>query len=67
MICLSELASNEQEKKARWRVEGLVSPVPGGLSLPSANWRLLLEISQHQAISKTIKAEGYFVFTYNGF
>ena len=37
MICLSELASNKQEKKARWRVEGLVSPVPGGLSLPGAN------------------------------
>ena len=32
MIFLSELASNEQETKARWGVEGLVSPVPGGLT-----------------------------------
>ena len=47
----------------RWRVEGLVSPVPGGLSLPGATLAAVVGIKTISSDSKTIKAEGHSCFT----
>jgi hypothetical protein len=48
-------------------LEGLVSPVPGGLSLPGANLAAVVGNITNSSDTKTMIAEGHFVFTLTGF